>query len=139
MTHPQQQLECDDSELIHYAKAAVARGGQQTPTIVVKWLAQAFIRLTKEAALSAGAVPQQEGYAFFVDDKPYTTTHRTLTAMEIKHVAGVPLDERLGHDIGRRFHEGEPLFLSDDTPIDLSGEPKRFYSVPHAYASGTGR
>jgi hypothetical protein len=86
----------------------------------------------------AGAVPPNEwrNYTFFVDDQPYATEHRTLTSMEIKHIAGVPLNERLGHEIGRRFREGHPLFLSDAEPIDLAGEPKRFYAVPQAYASG---
>jgi hypothetical protein len=95
-------------------------------------------RLVRDAALLVGEEPTIS-YEFFVDDKPYTTRHRTLNAMEIKHVTGVPLGWRLGHDIVRKFRDGKPLFLSDDRPIDLSGDPKRFYSVPHAYASGVER
>lgn len=80
---------------------------------------------------------ETETLKFFVDDRGYETRHTTLTAMEIKAVANVPLNSRLAPEqIMQLFKAGANIFLADDEPIDLTGESKRFYSVPQAYASG---
>jgi hypothetical protein len=68
-------------------------------------------------------------YQFFVDNKKYDTEHVSLTAMEIKTLAGVPsnyqlfLEER-GKDPDRALSDGEA--------IDLSNPPKHFFAVPPA-------
>lgn len=53
--------ECADSELIHYAKAAIARGGKDTPSLVTKWLAEAFVKhyslLASRSAVTDQTVP----------------------------------------------------------------------------------
>lgn len=36
--------QCDDGELLLYAKAALARAGRETPTIVVRWFAEFITR-----------------------------------------------------------------------------------------------
>jgi hypothetical protein len=91
----------------------------------------------KREAAPVGSSPPPS-WKFFVDGRPYETTYPALNSMEIKHKAGVPADHRLGYGILRRFIAGEQkLFLSDEEPIDLTGELKEFYSVPHAYPSGS--
>jgi hypothetical protein len=68
-------------------------------------------------------------YHFFVDNKKFETDHASLTALEIKTLAGVPADYQLflevhGHDADRA--------LSDSDGVDLQNPPKHFYAVPPA-------
>jgi len=68
-------------------------------------------------------------YHFFVDNKKFETEHASLTALEIKALAGVPADYQLfleehGNDADRA--------LSDSDAVDLQNPPKHFYAVPPA-------
>ncbi|MBK8322347.1 MAG: multiubiquitin domain-containing protein [Betaproteobacteria bacterium] len=68
-------------------------------------------------------------YHFFVDNKKYETDHASLSALEIKNLAGVPSNHQLfleerGNDPDRALSDGEA--------IDLANPPKHFYSVPPA-------
>jgi hypothetical protein len=72
---------------------------------------------------------------FFVDGRGYDTTHPALNPMEIKQLAGVPLSDNLIAEgsIRQLMAEGKRLALPDEEPIDLTGEPKHFHSVPQAH------
>lgn len=70
-----------------------------------------------------------ERYDFFVDNKKFETTHPSLTAMEIKGIAGVAANYQLFlEEHGHAPDRG----LSDSDAVDLRKPPKHFYSVPPA-------
>lgn len=69
---------------------------------------------------------------FFVDGACYETKHAVLTAMEIKHVAGVSSSANLApENVRPALEAGSSIFLSDTALIDVTGEP-HFYSSPQA-------
>lgn len=70
---------------------------------------------------------------FFVDDRVNYTVHAALTPMEIKTIAGVPLDWNLAPEFVRHALEARAsIFLRDDELVSLTGEPKRFHASPQA-------
>ena len=68
-------------------------------------------------------------YHFFVDNKKFDTDHASLTAMEIKAIAGVPANYQLFLE---ERGDAADRALSDTDGVDLQNPPKHFYAVPPA-------
>jgi hypothetical protein len=68
-------------------------------------------------------------YHFFVDNKKFETDRVSLTAMEIKAVAGVPANYQLFLE---EQGDAADQALSDSQGVDLQNPPKHFYAVPPA-------
>lgn len=66
---------------------------------------------------------------FFVDNNKFETDRASLTAMEIKTIAGVPANYQLF--LEERGNAPDRA-LSDGDGIDMQGPPKHFYAVPPA-------
>jgi hypothetical protein len=68
-------------------------------------------------------------YHFFVDNKKFETDHASLTAMEIKSIAGVPANYQLFLE---ERGDAPDRALSDADGVDLTNPPKHMYAVPPA-------
>jgi hypothetical protein len=68
-------------------------------------------------------------YHFFVDNKKFETDRASLTAMEIKTIAGVPANYQLFLE---EHGTTADRALSDADGVDLTNPPKHFYAVPPA-------
>jgi hypothetical protein len=68
-------------------------------------------------------------YHFFVDNKKFDTDRASLSAMEIKAIAGVPANYQLFLE---EHGDTADRALSDGEGVDLQNPPKHFYAVPPA-------
>lgn len=68
-------------------------------------------------------------YHFFVDNKKFDTDHASLTALEIKAIAGVPANYQLFLE---EQGDSPDQALSDGESVALQPPPKHFYAVPPA-------
>lgn len=68
-------------------------------------------------------------FEFFVDAKRYASTSESLTGLDIKKQANVPLTYQLFEE---REGDNPDIAISDGQAVDLAGKIKHFYAVPPA-------
>ncbi len=80
-------------------------------------------------ASAQSAEHMQPPYNYFVDGRPYTTEHATLTGLQIKTQASVPANYQLFLE-----EEGDTpdRAISDREGVAMTGKEKHFFAVPPA-------